>query len=85
MTLESRLTALAQEIGSDVKAIYAGILQKADSNHGHSVATTNANGFMSTSQVLKLESSTVLFINSASRQLQTQNVIARTINRGLSL
>tara|TARA_R110002096_G_scaffold69149_3_gene166397 strand:- start:1755 stop:2024 length:270 start_codon:yes stop_codon:yes gene_type:complete len=83
MTLELRLTTLVHAIGADIKAIYFALTGKADVNHVHSVATSATDGFMSTAQAIKLDnlndSSTAIFVNSASKLVQTQNAMAKII------
>ena len=48
MTLQERLTALAQAIGADMKG-------KASSGHAHANATPSAAGFMSAQDKAKLD------------------------------
>jgi hypothetical protein len=52
MSLESRLLALVQAIGADIKSLVTG---KADINHTHSDATTSEAGFMSAADKTKLD------------------------------
>ena len=48
MTLQERLTSLAQAIGADIKG-------KASANHTHANATPSAAGFMSSADKAKLD------------------------------
>lgn len=52
MSLATRITALAQAVAADIKALATG---KADSSHTHAVATTSLPGFMSASDKAKLD------------------------------
>lgn len=49
--LDSRLSALVQAIGADIKSLFTG---KADTAHTHSAATTSVDGFMSAEDKTKL-------------------------------
>ena len=52
MTLQQRLTALAEAIGADMKG-------KAASTHGHANATPSVAGFMSAGDKAKLDAITI--------------------------